>query len=217
MGITPGGVGQQETLALTHSTGKSIGTFSVENLLERRTFQLPWVGFHDGDDRVHRRRCFAHSSEFLGSSIDNGITNVMQKLLSTILFAKGVQQVRVGGDKAGIYHTIDKVIMSQDIQQERFVGLDTTDTELPNGTGQLASSFLAGTSMCRNLDEQGIVVRGNLGTGETRAIIETNTHTAWHTEDRNGTSVGTEVLRGVFGRHTALHGTSHGFGDLVLR
>ena len=64
--------------------------------------------------------------------------------------------------------------MRQKAQQEGDVGLDTTDTELDERTQHLSADNLVCGATARALDQHGVVVGGDDGTGETVTSVETH-------------------------------------------
>ena len=106
--------------------------------------------------------------------------------------------------------------MTEHVQQETLVCLDSAHSEFANCTFQFTGCILAIASSASNFDQERIIVWGNLRARETRSVIQTDPHTGWHTKDTDGSSIGTEILRRIFGRDTALHGASHWLRNHVL-
>mmetsp|Transcript_20320 Transcript_20320/g.43986 ORF Transcript_20320/g.43986 Transcript_20320/m.43986 type:complete len:289 (+) Transcript_20320:1975-2841(+) len=217
MSVTPRRVRQQETLVFANRPGKGFGALSVKNLFQRRlAVQLTRVGFNLGNKGIDGRRWWSNGSQFLGCAIDNDIANVSEQFLRAILFAKRIHQMGIGGNKTRIHNAVQKVRMSKHIEQETLVGLDTTNSEFSNGTFQLAGGVFASSGATGDLDKKGIVVWSNLGSGESRSVVKSDSHAARHTEHINRSSIGSKVLGWIFGGHTALHCKGIGFGDILL-
>jgi hypothetical protein len=100
----------------------------------------------------------------------------------------------------------DEDIGSQQAEEERDVGLDTTDTELDEGAEHLAPSHLVGRAANSALDEQTVVVGRDLSAGEARAGIETDTIAACAAVHLDLTRIGLEASGCIFGSDTALDG-----------
>lgn len=98
--------------------------------------------------------------------------------------------------------------MGEETNEERNVGLDTADTELDQGAKHLSASDFVGCAADGALDEERVVVRGDLRSGVTRACVETDTVTSRTAVDFDLSSVGLEACSGILGGDTALNGES---------
>jgi hypothetical protein len=119
----------------------------------------------------------------------------------------------VGCNESSVYDAIQKFFVLQDIQQKALIGFDSTDTELDQRSRKFGSGFLARSCLGSDFEQEGIVVRCDAGARETRAVVESNTHTGGHTEDADSARVGTEILRRVLPSYTTLN--QHQNGDQV--
>ncbi len=96
--------------------------------------------------------------------------------------------------------------MGKETEEEGDVRLDTTDTELNEGTKHLSAGNLIGGTTDGALDEQRVVMRRDLCTCKAGGGVETDTVTTCTTVDLDFTGVGLEVGCRVFSGDTALNG-----------
>mmetsp|Transcript_21282 Transcript_21282/g.39968 ORF Transcript_21282/g.39968 Transcript_21282/m.39968 type:complete len:250 (-) Transcript_21282:845-1594(-) len=105
--------------------------------------------------------------------------------------------------------------MLQDVEEERLICGDTTHAELLQSALQLLGGLLALGRLSGDLDEEGVVVRRDLGARESRSVVEADAHARRHPEDVDSSGVRPEVVGGVLGCHADLHGVAAA-RDLVL-
>ena len=220
MGVTPSGVHEKTSLVGADSLGKGLGALLEENvsptgLARRGDVNLGTVLVGNiGDDDVALELGLANLA-LDGRTVDSDITKVSQQLLSTVLAAHEVKQLRSVINKSGPASAFNKGRVSEKAGQEGNVGLDATNAELDKSTEDLsAGNFIGGTVACA-LDQHGVVERSNDSTSKTVATIQTDTVATSRTVDFNLTGVGLEGLGGVFGSDTALDSETAG-RDAVL-
>ena len=108
------------------------------------------------------------------AAVDSKLTEVGEQLLGTVL---GTDEVEKGGgvvDEGGPALSVDEGRVCEKLEKEGNVGLYTTDTELDEGTKHLSSNNLVCGATARALDQHGVVVGGDDGTGETVTSVETH-------------------------------------------
>jgi hypothetical protein len=92
---------------------------------------------------------------------------------------------------------------------------NATDTELDESTKDFpASNFVCG-AVASALGQNGVVERGNDGTSEAIAAVETDTVTTGRSVNFNLARIRLEALRRVFGRDSTLDGKASS-GDAIL-
>ena len=109
-------------------------------------------------------------------------------------------------DEGGPASSFDESGMCEKLDQERNVGLDTTNTELDEGTKHLSSDNLVGRPVASALNQHGIVMRGDDSTCEAVTAIKTDSISACGTVDFNLARVRRETMGWIFGCDTALNG-----------
>jgi len=96
--------------------------------------------------------------------------------------------------------------MGEKTDDEGDVCLDTSDTELNERSEHLSSGNLKRGTADGALDEQRVVVRGDLRTGVTGRSVQSYTVTTGRSVHLDLARVRLETLRGVFGGDTTLDG-----------
>ena len=115
-----------------------------------------------------------------------------------------IKQFRMIIDEVNVIRTFDKGRLAQHVDQEADVRLDATNTEFTENAEHLLYGLVMMQAIGRCLDEKGIIVRRNNGTGIGVAAIETNAKAAATTIDVDLTGVRHEVVHRIFRRNTAL-------------
>lgn len=157
---------------------------------------------------------------------------VVQKLLSTILGSPELEQLWVFVDEVGVQHPIQKLLVLQDVQQERNISLNSPNAELTQGSVHFSGTGGQVGGMRNDLDQQRVVVRGYNGTRVGRCTVQSDAHALSGPENFQSTSRWLEIVGGILGRDAALDSVSlHvnvilrvsqfgqrcAFGDLDLR
>lgn len=220
VGISPCGVHEKAALVLANGLGKGLGALLKDdfpptllgrladvNLLARGSEELR------SDDLALELGLtnLAHDR----AAVDGNISEVSQQLLCTVLATYEVEQLRGIVDESCPAVSINKGRVCQKRGQEGNVGLDTSDTELNEGTEDFSASNFVSASMGCALDQHGVVVRSDDSTSKAVATVKTNTVTTSRSVDFNFSGIWSEVLRGIFGGDTALDGKTTS-GDSVL-
>ena len=220
VGITPGGVHDQATLVGTHGLGPSLGALLVKDLLpalsggRRDIERLAGSVVEDRLDNVALEFGLADLA-LDAATVHGDIAQVSEQLLSTVLTTD--QGKQFGGiiNESGPAGAISESGVAKQRGQERNVGLDTTNTELDQGTNDLAASNFISGSTASTFDQHGVIVRCDNGTSETVTTVETDTVTTSGTIHLDLTSIRRETLGGIFGGDTALDSKAAS-GDAVL-
>ena len=129
------------------------------------------------------------------TAVDGKVAKIREELLCTVLGLDKLEQVRsvINESRPGL--ATDEDIVGEETEQEGDIGLDTSNTELDEGTKHLPSSYLIRSTTHGNLDEQTVIVGlsnslseydegkvggtdRNLGTSKSRAGVESNTVTS---------------------------------------
>ena len=220
MGITPGGVHEKGTLVPANGTGERLGSVADEDV-------PPTSGAGDGDVDALSEGVEKVGEDDLAlelgvadlsldaAAIDGNVSEVRQQLLGTVLgLQKGEERRSIINERSPAV-TGDEGLVSEERSQEGNVGLDSADSELDEGTEDLSPGNLEGRAVASALDQHGVVMGSDDGTGETVTTVKTDSVTASRSVDLNLSGVGLEVLAGVLGGDTALDGISTG-GDAVL-
>ena len=131
-------VGDQGSLVPSNSFGKPFRTLSSEDILEAK--------------RRSRQRCFRWSySNFSrrnvrdqrsGGTIDNYLAQIVEKFAGTVLCGLEVKQLRILINKSCADDFIDELGMIEDVEDERDVCLNATDSELSQRSSQLTAGIL---------------------------------------------------------------------------
>lgn len=162
MGVTPGGVHEKASLVVADSLGKGLGALLKDDvspsLLARLAdIELAALGGGDlGDDDLALELGLTDLA-LDAATVDGNISKVSEKLLGTVLAADEVEQRGGIIDEGGPAVTVNEDGVSEESSQEGDVGLDTSDTELDQGTENLAASDFIGRTVACGLDQHGIV------------------------------------------------------------
>lgn len=219
--ITPGGVHDETALVGAHCLGEGLRTLAVDDLLPASGAGLGHVDEFAGivvqlgeDDLALEFRLTDLTLD--AAAIDSQVTQVGQQLLGTVLAADQGKQLRGVVDEGGPAGAFNESWVAQQRGQEGNVSLDTTDTELHQGTQHLAARNLVGGSQTGTLDQHGVIVRSDDGTGKAVSTVQTDTVTTSGTVDLDLTGVRGEALGRILGGDTALDGETTS-RDALLR
>lgn len=202
MGITPGGVHNEASLVGPDGLSKGSGTLADDNLPPAL---LGWPGNvenlaggvpEDGENNVSTELGLANLA-LDGAAVDSNISEVGKELLGTVLRVDEVEELGGVVNEGGPAVALDKGLVGEERAQEGDVGLDAADTELDEGTNHLAASNLVGGAVASALDQHGVVVRSDDGTGKAITSVETDTITTGRAVDLNLASIWPEALGGV--------------------
>jgi hypothetical protein len=145
VGISPGGVHEKAALVLANSLGEGLGALLKDDLPPTLLAGLADVNLLAGGVEEFRRNDLALELGLAnlaldGAAVDGNVCEVGQQLLSAVLAADEVEQLRGIVDEGCPAVSIDKGRVRQERSQEGNVGLDTADTELDKGTEDLSAS-----------------------------------------------------------------------------
>ena len=117
------------------------------------------------------------------------------------------RRVGVAGEHVGVV---------EEREQEALVGLDAADAQLGDGAARARHRALQVAPAGRDLDQQRVEERRDLGADERRALVEPHPRSARRAVRGDPPGVGPEPVRRVLGRHPALQREA-ALADLVLR
>lgn len=163
VGVTPGGIHEKSTLVVTDSLGEGLGALLKDDvspsllvgqagvdLLASRVDEL-----RDGDLTLELGLA---DLALDAAAVDGNVAKVSQQLLGTVLAANEVEELRSVVDEGGPAVSIDESGVGEKGSQEGDVGLDTSDTELNQGTQRLSAGNLVCAGMCGQLGKHAVVV-----------------------------------------------------------
>lgn len=212
--IAPSGVSEKKTLVLADGLGKGLSAILDVDLTQRAL-----VGglrsVENGHNRSDIGGCRAGGAEGLFRAVDDGVTNVLEKALATVVRTAGLDKVGVLSNKAGVNVAGNEVGVVEHVCEEALVGGNTTNTELGKSALQLVGTVVTVQGTSSELDEQRVVVRSDVSVDETGAIINTDTHATRAAEDLDDAGVRLESSGGILSGDTALHGVTTD-GDVLL-
>ena len=189
MGVTPGGVHNETALVLADGLREALRTLLEEDVPPAL---LAWLGSVDlvtsliGEDRdgdLALELRLANLALDL-TAVDSEVTKVRKQLLGTVLGADKIEKRRCVVDEGGPALAVNEDRVCEELDQERNVGLDTTDTELDQCTKHLSASDLVCRTTACALDQHGIVVRSDDSTCETVSSLITCQPIALRGDDR---------------------------------
>ena len=228
--ITPGGVGDHELLVLSDPLGVALGTLLKENLARTTgsgTLNLGENGA--GVVSVRGGKLGGIGTELGRMAVDGEVGKVTETALETtdlsLIGLGGRGEVPPGGrnllelrvviDERGGDNASLELGVSEHIEDEGDVGLDTTDAALLKDALHTGDGFGEVGTTGGVLDKHGVIVGGDGKTGVANAV-HTDTATGGMTVDRDGTSVRSEVLLGILSGNAALDGNTTGANVLLL-
>ncbi len=208
--ITPSGIHEKTSLVLANGLGKGLGALLDDDVSPALLARLADVdlGTIRSDDLRNDDVALKLGLTNLtldGAAVDGNVAEVGEQLLASVLAAKEIKERRGVVDEGSPAVALDEGGMGEQTGQEGNVGLDTTDTELNEGTENLSTGDFVGGAVAGTLDQHGIVEGCDDGTGKTVATVETNTGTAGSSVDLNLAGIGLKLLGRVFGGDTALN------------
>mmetsp|Transcript_26179 Transcript_26179/g.53739 ORF Transcript_26179/g.53739 Transcript_26179/m.53739 type:complete len:437 (-) Transcript_26179:373-1683(-) len=235
MGVAHGSIGEHGVGVLSHCLGESLGALLTENLLEVIGFGVFF--FENGLDRLGTRSrniLVAHSfgnrrvgTERLGMPVHSEISDVFQVSFEVVVLlsfggafdsswrsGKIVQQLGIVLDEVEIESSFDEIRVVQDIEKERNIGFDTTNVIVPKSTPHPPDNSIPILVRRSVFHQKTIKVRLNDHTG-VRISVDPQSGSDTVPADIQHSSGGSEVLGGIFGGDTTLHGDSAG-NDLFL-
>ncbi|KAH3663370.1 hypothetical protein OGAPHI_005360 [Ogataea philodendri] len=221
VGVSPSSVHDHTTVKGSDLVGKSLWTV-VQQVLSERFWRsrldvdLPAVHVVDDWDIGLSVQLWQANLTLDRGSIDTEVGKVRQQLLSSVLGLNHLEQRWGVVDKSGPTVTRNERWVGQQSKQERNVGLDTSNSELDQRSNHLSSGNLVVRTRSGTLDQHGVVVGRDNGTGKTVTTVQSHTVTTRRSVNLDLTSVWLEVLGWVFGSDSALDCKTSG-GDLVLQ
>ena len=139
----------------------------------------------------------------------------MEQLGATVPAFREVEQFRRFIQEIGGIGAVDEAGMLQQVFQESNVGLNTADTEFL----QAPQHFGNGDGMVQApggcLNQQGIIVRSDDGSGKSIACVQTDTHAAAAAVGNELACIRHKVVHRIFRSNTALDGLAPD-ADLIL-
>ena len=168
VGVTPCGVHDETALVVADGLRKALRALLEEDVPPTL---LAWLGCVDlvaalvgknGDGDLALELGLTNLTLDL-TAVDSEVAEVCKQLLSTVLRANKVEQSGCVIDEGCPALPVDEGRVSEELDQERDVGLHTTDTELNQRTKHLsAGNLVRGTTACA-LDQHGVVMRSDDG------------------------------------------------------
>mmetsp|Transcript_10297 Transcript_10297/g.14798 ORF Transcript_10297/g.14798 Transcript_10297/m.14798 type:complete len:210 (+) Transcript_10297:1907-2536(+) len=203
MSITPSSIGNEQSFVFPHCLGKGARPFLVENLFERFVLLTLQVNLrHNGINLTWGITC---GSKAFGCTIHENLTDILQQFLRTILFLQRRQQVWILGNKPCGYFSFKEIPMVEYIQEERFVGLHSSNTKLSKGTNKLGRCVFAITCLCSNFHKETVVVWCDLSPRKAWSVVQPDSKPCRHSEHINCSCIRSEVMCWVFGSYSTLH------------
>lgn len=163
VGVTPGGIHEKSTLVLADSLGEGLGALLKDDVSPSLLVRVASIDLLAS--RVDELRDSDLTLE-LGlanlaldaAAVDGNVAEVGQQLLGTVLAANEVEELRSVVDEGGPAVSIDESGVGKKGSQEGDVGLDTSDTELNQGSQRLSASNFVCAGMCGQLGKHAVVV-----------------------------------------------------------
>jgi len=210
VGVTPSSVHEQASLVLADCLGKSLGALLQEDVSPALLGRLGDINLlttgadNLGYDDVGLEFGLADLA-LDAATVDGYITKVGKQFLSTVLAANQIEELRSIINKGCPAVSVNEGRVSEEGGKERNVGLETADTELDQGTENLATSDLVCGAMAGTLDQHGVVVRGDDGSSETVATVKADTVSTSGAVHLNLASVGSELFGRILSCDSALN------------
>ena len=205
VGVAAGGVGDEQLFLLPDPLCDLFGSLGVQHLLETH-LAVSGHGREAGDliEFVH---------VVLG---DGALRNVSEHLGGPVLTALDLEEGRSLVDELGVALAGLEGLVLQDVGDEGDIGLDAPDVHFTDGTKSLVADALEGAVPGSDLDQQGIVVRGDDGAGAGGRLVHTDTKAAGDAVAGDPARVGRKVVGGILGGDTALNGKTVEFEVFLL-
>ena len=109
--------------------------------------------------------------------IDNSVTKKFNNLGCTVLTALQLEQRRCFFYKSSVALAGSEGFVVDNIDQERYIRLDTSDTQFLQSTERFADSTFKSTVMCDDFYKKAVIVWKNFCTCVSIAAVETDTIT----------------------------------------
>ena len=201
MGVTAGGVSDQQLLLIQHPLAQGFGAVLIQVLLQAG-LGIPFGYVREAGRLIQLLTC--------GGVIDNDVADVFQHLVGTVLRLADGEQLRRVINELGIALASLEDRIGQDVADEGDVGLDAADSGLTQGTQCLAASALKGVVQGGDLNQQAVVVGRDLCAHIGVACVQTDAETAAGTISGDLTGVRCKVVGRILGGDTALDGVAAG-------
>ena len=143
-----------------------------------------------------------------GRAVDDHLAQEGEHLAGAVLLFAEMEQFRVLVDEGGVALPLEEDRMGDDVLQEADVGLDAAHAELLQRAVHDVGRLVEGQSPGADLDQQRIVVRGDLGAGEGVAGIQAHAAAGCRAVGGQGAEIRGEVVGRVLGGDAALDGVA---------
>ena len=174
VGVAHGGIGNQQFFLFQNPFGEPLGPQLHEQVLAAGWARPVGIDVRStGFDQICRSERLGHT----GRAVDDDLTQEAEHLAGTVLLFPEMEQFRMFFDKRGIALPAEKDRMGNDIFKKTDIGLDPADAELLQGTVHDIGCIRKSESPGADLDQQRIIMRGDLGAGKGVAGIETDAAT----------------------------------------
>ena len=145
MGIAPGSVHEQAALVVTNRLGKGLGALLHKNvspalLAGCADIDLGAIGSNKLRQNDLTLELGLANLSLDGAAVDGDITQVRKKLLSTVLAADQVEELRSVVDERRPASSVDEDGVCQEGGKERDIGLDATNAEFDQSSQDLPPS-----------------------------------------------------------------------------
>ena len=239
--ISPGSVGEEDTIMLPNGTSHGLSTLLSKNVTEVRRREAGVLltedvidGIKIGRGHIVERnhfRLLGVGTKSLGMAIDGDVGNVLQVSLQVIellvrrterLLVEGIMRNGLNIEQRGIVFNkvevkvaSDEIRMRQNVEEEGDVMLHATNMVVQETTVHASDDAIPSGRPGSVLDEEGVKVGLNdhAAVGST---IETNSRTDTVTADVQHSGVGRKVSGGILGGDAALHGNTTGDNVLLV-
>lgn len=151
-----------------------------------------------------------------GVSVDGEVGEVVEEFGGAVAFWDEFEETRLGVDEFGVGIARTEGGILDHVLEERDVCFHATDTEFAEGAVHALAGGLEVTAGGGELDEHGVVIRSDYGSGVAISGIESDAKAGGGTVVGDATVVGCEAFFGVFGGDPALNGEAVA-GNVRLR
>ena len=145
------------------------------------------------------------ASRHLRMAVDGDLGDVAEQPARPIARAREGQQRRVVVDEAGRDPAVPERLVADEALEERDVGRDPPDPELPEGAPHAADRARPGGRPHGDLLEERVVVPGDDRARVGGPAVEADPEPGRHAVGGDPAVVGDEAVEGVLGRDPALH------------
>jgi hypothetical protein len=153
---------------------------------------------------LYVRRLDVRSQRSLGS-VDQNLAQIIEQFLGPVLRLREIEQLRILVDEVGVHGSIQKLLILEDVQQKRNVGLDPPHPEFPQGAVHFGARGLQVLGVGDHLHQKRVVVGRDDGPRERRRPVQSDPHALSRAEHLDPAGVRLEVLGGVLRGDPALN------------